>query len=151
MLSFHQSLLFLSQLELPSMLSLINIFLIQVLQHVFQRPFFLYLKHYLRSTSRKSEFVQIKRHNVNHVLCNSFLSQDPIPVVNVNIKFTPLRLRVHVFKSFFRILHVSALKAPTILTVNTTLPPNICKYSLTHQSNPSPLSKTSMDTYRLSK
>ena len=50
----------------------------------------------LRNISSKSEFVPIKRHTVNHVLCKSFLSRDPISlvspvdVVNVNVKFTPL-------------------------------------------------------------
>ena len=85
----------------------------------------------LRNTSFKSEFVPIKRHTFNHVLCKS-LSRDPISVVspvdviNVNAKFTPLRSRVHLVKSHFRPLRVSVLKAPTIFTINTASPPNVC-------------------------
>ena len=62
----------------------------------------------LRNTSCKSEFVPIKGHTVNHILCKSFLSRDsisvvsPVDVVNVNIKFTPLLLHVHVVESHFR-------------------------------------------------
>ena len=83
----------------------------------------------LRNTC-KSEFVSIKRHTVNHVLCKSFFSRDLISVVsqadvvNVNAKFTPLRSRVHVVKSHFRPLRVSVLKT-TIFTVNTS-PLNVC-------------------------
>ena len=77
----------------------------------------------LRNTSCKSEFVTIKRH---------FLSSDPIPVVspvdvvNVNVKFTPLRSRVHVVKFLFRPLRVSVLNTPTIFTVNTVSLLNVC-------------------------
>ena len=45
----------------------------------------------LHNTSCKSEFVPIKWHTGNHVLCKSFLSRDPISVVspvdvvNVNV------------------------------------------------------------------
>ena len=87
----------------------------------------------LRSTLCKSELVPIKRHTVNHALCKSFLSRYPIPVVesvvvvNVNVKFTLLRSRVHVVKSLFHPLRVSILKALKIFTVNTTPPPNVCK------------------------
>ena len=69
---------------------------------------------------------------VNHILCKFFLSCDPIPVVspvdvvNVNVKFTPLRPRVHVFKYLFCPLRVSVLKTPTFLTVNKVSPPNVC-------------------------
>ena len=86
----------------------------------------------LRNTSSKPEFVSIKRYTVNYVLCKSFLSRDPISVVspadvvNVNVKFTPLRSRVLVVKSYFRPLSVSVLKASTIFTVNTASPPNVC-------------------------
>ena len=65
------------------------------------------------------------------VLCKS-LSRDPISVVspvdaiNVNAKFTPLRSRVHLVKSHFRPMRVSVLKAPTIFTINTASPPNVC-------------------------
>ena len=85
----------------------------------------------LRNTSCNSEFAPIKRHVVNHVLCKSFLSLDPISVVfpvdivNVNAKFTSLRSRVHVVKSQFRPLRVSVLKAPAIFTVNTVSLPNV--------------------------
>ena len=85
----------------------------------------------LRNTSCNSEFAPIKRHVVNHVLCKSFLSLDPISVVfpvdivNVNAKFTSLRSRVHVVKSHFRPLRVSVLKAPAIFTVNTVSLPNV--------------------------
>ena len=86
----------------------------------------------LRNTC-KSEFAPIKRHAVNHVLCKSFLSLDPISVVspvnvvNVNANFTLLRSQVHVVISHFRPLRVSVLKAPPIFTVNTVSPPNVCK------------------------
>ena len=86
----------------------------------------------LLRTTCKSEFVPIKRHTVNHVSCKSFLSRDPISVVspvdvvNVNVKFTPLRSCVHVVKSLFRSLCVFVLKTPSIFTVNTVLPPNAC-------------------------
>ena len=79
----------------------------------------------LRNTPCKSEFVSIKRHTVNRVLCKSFLSRDPIfvvspvDVVNINVKFTLLCSRVHVVKSHVSRLRVSVLKAPTIFTVNT--------------------------------
>ena len=75
---------------------------------------------------------RVKRHTVNHALCESFLLSDPISVVspvdavNVNVKFTPLRSRVHVVKSLFRPLRVSVLKTSTIFTVNTVAPPNVC-------------------------
>ena len=36
----------------------------------------------LRNTSCKSEFAPIKRHTVNHVICKSFLSRDPICCIN---------------------------------------------------------------------
>ena len=71
-------------------------------------------------------------YTVHHVLCKSFLSRDlipvasPVDVVNVNVKFTPLRSRVHVDKSFFCPLRVSVLKSPTNFTINTALPPNVC-------------------------
>ena len=97
-----------------------------------------------RKTSCKSEFAPIKMHTVNHVLCKSFLSLDPISVVspvnvvNVNANFTLLRSQVHVVISHFRPLRVSVLKAPPIFTVNTVTPPNVCN-SLTHQSYKSPL------------
>ena len=51
----------------------------------------------LSSTLYKSRFVPIKRHTVNHILCKSFLSCDPIRIVspvdvtNVNVNLTPLR------------------------------------------------------------
>ena len=90
----------------------------------------------LRDTSSKSDFLPIKRHSAIHVLCKAFLSRDPISVVlpvdvvNINAKFTPLRSRVYVVKSHFRPLRVSVLKAPTIFTVNTISPPNVCNVVL---------------------
>ena len=51
----------------------------------------------LRNTSCKSEFAPIKRHTLNHFLCQSFLSLDLISAVssvgvaNVNANFSPLR------------------------------------------------------------
>ena len=86
----------------------------------------------LRNTSCKSEFLPIKRHIVNHVLCKFFLPRhsisvvSPIDVVNVNAKLTWLLSRVHVVKFHFRPLRVSVLKAPTIFTINTVSPPNVC-------------------------
>ena len=86
----------------------------------------------LHNTSCKSEYALIKRHTVNHVLCKSFLSRDPISVVspvdvaNVNFKFTLLCSLVHVIKSLFCPLYVSILKARTIFTVNTASSPNVC-------------------------
>ena len=86
----------------------------------------------LRNTSCKSEFAPIKRHTLNHFLCKSFLSLDPISAVssvgvaNVNANFSPLRSRAHVFKSHFFPLRVSILKAPAIFTVNAVSPPNVC-------------------------
>ena len=134
--------LFLSYIQLRSVLSLIDIFLIQLLWYLFRKLFFLYLKtllcdkpvcQLLRNTFCKSKFgILIKTHTANHVLCKSFLSLDPISlvspvdVVDVNAKFTPLRSRVHVVKSHFRPLRVSVLKAPAIFTVNIVSPPNIC-------------------------
>ena len=50
----------------------------------------------------------------------------PVDIVNANVKFTPLRSRVHVVKSHFRPLYVSVLKAPAIFTVNTVPLPNVC-------------------------
>ena len=83
---------------------------------------------WLRNTSCKSEFVPIKWHTVNHVLCKSFLPRDsisvvsPVNAVNVNVKFTALCSHVHVVKSLFRPLCISVLKTPTIFTVNTVSP-----------------------------
>ena len=97
----------------------------------------------LCNTSCKSEFVPVKRHTVNHVLCKSFLSLDfisvvsPVDVVNVSVKFTPLRSRFHVVKCIFHPLRVSVSKAPTISTINTVSPPNVCnivsRINPTHQ------------------
>ena len=97
----------------------------------------------LRNRSCKSEFAPIKRHTVNHVLCKSFWSRDPISfilpvdVVNVNVKFNPLRSHVHVVKSHFCPLRVSVLKAPTNFTLNTVTPLNVC--NLVSRINPSHL------------
>ena len=66
----------------------------------------------LHNTSCKSEYALIKRHTVNHVLCKSFLSHDPISLVSPVDVFCPL--------------YVSILKARTIFTVNTASSPNVC-------------------------
>ena len=90
------------------------------------------VRQFLRNTSCKSEFVPIKRHTVNHILCKFFLPRDPIFLYHqlmyhqLYVKFTPLRPRVHVIKSHSLpppppTLCVSVLKAPTILTVNRYL------------------------------
>ena len=78
----------------------------------------------------KSEFVPIKMHTVNHFLCKSFLLchpihlVSPVDIVNVNVKFIPLRSHVHKIKFLFCPLRV--LKAPTIYIVNTVIPPDVC-------------------------
>ena len=68
-------------------------------------------------------------HTVDHVLCKSLL-HNPISVVEHNIlnanSILQVHSRVYVLKSFFRSLHVSVLKAPTIITVNTAIPSNVC-------------------------
>ena len=149
--TFLHCLLFLNYIQLRSMLSLIDIFLMNAttvtpfLKNVLPisknfAPEDKSVCQLLRNTCM-SEFVLIKRHTVNHVLCKSFLARDPISVVspvdvvNVNAKFTLLRSRVHVVKSHFHPLRVSVFKAPTIFTVNTISPPNLC--NIVSCTNPS--------------
>ena len=50
----------------------------------------------------------------------------PVDVVNLNVRFTPLRSRIYVVKLLFYLLRVYVLKTPTIFIVNTGLPPNVC-------------------------
>ena len=97
-----------------------------------------------RKTSCKSEFAPIKMHTVNHVLCKSFLSLDPISVVspvdvvNFNAKLTPLRSHVHVVKSHFRPLHV-CLKSTSNFHRQHSISSKCLQRSLTHQFYTTPL------------
>ena len=101
LIAFH-CLLFVSSIQLPSMLSLINIFLTQTTVTPFSMTFLLLSKNFVNllkkqpsggvlwkrcseNTQQRNtscEFVPIKMRNVNHVLCKSFLPRDPIPAVS---------------------------------------------------------------------
>ena len=102
-----------------------------------------------RKTSCKSEFAPIKMHTVNHVLCKSFLSLDPISVVspvnvvNVNANFTLLRSQVHVVISHFRPLRV-CLKSTNNFHRKHSISSKCLQHSLTHQSYITPLWSTSI-------
>ena len=117
-----------SKLNLTSInLSLINIFLIQRLRHLFRRLFFLYLE---------TLFLRI------NLFSNCYVTHQ----VRMNLfqfKVTLLRSHVNVVKTLFRTLRVSFLKVPTIFTVNTVLPPNVCivisRINLTHRLCKAPL------------
>ena len=98
MLTAFHCLLFVSNIQLPSMLSLINTFLIQTTVTPFSMTVLPLSKNFVNQPSggvlwkrcsentqqrnTSCEFVPIKVRNVNHVLCKSFLSRDVIPAVS---------------------------------------------------------------------
>ena len=98
MLTAFHCLLFVSNIQLPSMLSLINTFLIQTTVTPFSMTVLPLSKNFVNQPSggvlwkrcsentqqrnTSCEFVPIKMRNVNHVLCKSFLPRDPIPAVS---------------------------------------------------------------------
>ena len=98
MLTAFHCLLFVSNIQLPSMLSLINTFLIQTTVTPFSMTVLPLSKNFVNQPSggvlwkrcsentqqrnTSCEFVPIKVRNVNHVLCKSFLSHDVIPAVS---------------------------------------------------------------------
>ena len=98
MLTAFHCLLFVSNIQLPSMLSLINTFLIQTTVTLFSMTVLPLSKNFVNQPSggvlwkrcsentqqrnTSCEFVPIKVRNVNHVLCKSFLSRDVIPAVS---------------------------------------------------------------------
>ena len=98
MLTAFHCLLFVSNIQLPSMLSLINTFLIQTTVTPFSMTVLPLSKNFVNQPSggvlwkrcsentqqrnTSCEFVPIKVRNVNHLLCKSFLSRDVIPAVS---------------------------------------------------------------------
>ena len=98
MLTAFHCLLFVSNIQLPSMLSLINTFLIQTTVTPFSMTVLPLSKNFVNQPSggvlwkrcsentqqrnTSCEFVPIKVRNVNHVLYKSFLSRDVIPAVS---------------------------------------------------------------------
>ena len=98
MLTAFHCLLFVSNIQLPSMLSLINTFLIQTTVTPFSMTVLPLSKNFVNQPSggvlwkrcsentqqrnTSCEFVPIKMRNVNHVLCKSFLPRDAIPAVS---------------------------------------------------------------------
>ena len=98
MLTAFHCLLFVSNIQLPSMLSLINTFLIQTTVTPFSMTVLPLSKNFVNQPSggvlwkrcsentqqrnTSCEFVPIKMRNVNHVLCKSFFPRDAIPAVS---------------------------------------------------------------------
>ena len=94
----------------------------------------------LRNTSCKPEFVPVKMHTVDQVLSPAV---SPVDFVNVNVKFTPLWLRVYVVSTCLCSVYVVSFLSSACLRLKSTnnfhpkhsTPSKCLRRSLTHQSN----------------